>query len=154
MVKIQGIPTAEIQFIQWKAEISKDMNTLNKTTVSEKVFTQAGGVLATEAMYGCQLIVPANAFPEEERLIQAEMTGENDFAGINFLPSQQFTKNVTIALPLSAVTIDDADPEDIRAFWYDETAQLWVEIEDVQVDDAAQVVKAEIDHFTRFGWGF
>ena len=151
----QGIPTEDIQFVQWKADISTNLKTLNKVTTSEKIFTQEGGVLATEDMYGCKLTVPANAFDETERLIQAHLLSENDnIAGISFLPSQQFTKYVTIELPFAAINVDETDVNNIRAFWLDENTSLWIEIHDIIVDKNNQVVKAQIDHFTRFGWGF
>ena len=151
-----GIPATEIQFLQWKTDISTNLKTLNKVTVSEKIFTQEGGVLATDEMYGCKLTVPANAFDEQERLIQANLLSENDnVAGISFLPSQQFTKFITIELPFAAINIDEtADVNEIRAFWLDENTNLWIEIQDIIVDIDNHVVQAQIDHFTRFGWGF
>lgn len=151
-----GIPASEIQFVKWNAEVTANLQNLNKTIVSSKVFTQAGGQLATEAMYGCQLVVPANAFDEDERLIQANVTVENeDVAGIEFLPSQQFTKNVSIILPFSAIKIEEGnDVTELRAFWFDEESQLWVEIPAVNIDLENETATAEIDHFTRFGWGF
>ncbi|MFP4547065.1 MAG: hypothetical protein ACLFQM_02960 [Fidelibacterota bacterium] len=155
-VSAEGIAASEIQFIQWDSKITETFNTLDKTTVSEKIFTKAGGVLSTADMYGCKLTVPSNAFPEDERLIQASLTITDDnFAGIEFLPSQQFTKAVTIELPFSAIRVDDENEyNEIRAFWYDEESGLWVEIPDVKIDTDKEVVEAEIDHFTRFGWGF
>eukprot|EP01156_Anaeramoeba_ignava_P019373 Anaeramoba_ignava/a95764_3.p1 GENE.a95764_3~~a95764_3.p1 ORF type:complete len:122 (+),score=9.97 a95764_3:1-366(+) len=119
------------------------------------IFTQDGGVLCTEAMYGCKLIVPAYAFPEDERLIIASMTHrQGGFAGIEFLPSQQFDKNVTIQIPLSTVKLKKGvEADDIRAFWYNEETHKWVEIPNITIDEANQVISTEIDHFTRFGWG-
>lgn len=150
-----GIATEDIHFVQWNSDAISIVQGLGKTNISEKIFTQKGGELATGAMLGCKLIVPEYAFDEEERLIQASVTSEgNNFAGIEFLPSQQFNKNVKILLPLSAIKIEnDADIDDIRAFWYNEETQLWIEISDVVVDKTNQVVYTEIDHFTRFGWG-
>ena len=152
----QGIAASEIQFIQWDKKVTESVNTLEKTSVSEKTFTKAGGVLATADMHGCKLTVPANAFLEDERLIQACLTITDDnFAGIEFLPSQQFTKPVTIELPFAAIKVDDQNEyNEIRAFWYDEASGLWVEIPDVEVDSEKEIETAEIDHFTRFGWGF
>ncbi|MBN2281412.1 MAG: hypothetical protein JXQ65_12600 [Candidatus Marinimicrobia bacterium] len=152
----KGIPAQEIQFLQWNSDVASTLRALSKVTISEMVFTHAGGVLATDDMLGCKLIVPANAFEEEERTIQATLISEGDnMAGISFLPSQQFTKYVTIELPFNAINVDENTlVEDIRAFWLDENTNLWVEIQDVIVDLENQVVKTQTDHFTRFGWGF
>lgn len=151
-----GIPASEIQFIQWKADISENLRTLSKVTTSEKVFTQSGGILATDDMLGCKLIVPNNAFDDDERLIQANLISEdNNVAGLSFLPSQQFTKFVTIELPFDVINVDEyTNVNELRAFWLDENTNLWMEIHNVEIDYENQIVRTQVDHFTRFGWGF
>ena len=151
----QGIPASEIRFLEWSPNVIENMKSLNKTVVSEKVFTQAGGELATSDMFGCKLTIPANAFNDTERLIQAHiLSDDGNLASIDFLPSQQFTKNVSIVLPFSALKIEDDEVSKLRAFWFNEETNLWVEIPEVDIDEANQQATAKIDHFTRFGWGF
>lgn len=152
----KGIAAEEIQFITWTPEVTENLSALSKTVVFEKVFTQEGGVLTADEMLGCQLIVPANAFDDEERTIQASLLiEEDDIAGISFLPSQEFTQNVTIELPFDVINVTEtSDVNEIRAFWLDEESSLWMKIEDVVIDEENNVVKTQINHFTRFGWGF
>ena len=156
-----GINECDINFLEWNSDaavkINSDLNgkfgKIHKDV--QTIYSETGGVVGGDNTFGCRVYVPAGAFAEDSRIIKAKVTAENgNIAGVDFLPSQTFDKDVTITLPFEYLNIDEnSDLDNLKGFWFNEETQLWIEVPYASVDKEAKEVSIKINHFTRFGWG-
>ncbi len=158
-----SVSVEEVQWIQWEPTVAQKIKTELATglakNVVEKIYRAEGGVIGGEDTYGISVTVPPYAFPEDKRTIIAHIVswgngGEGANAGVDFLPSQSFDKNVKITVSFTNQTLpENTSLEDVNIYWFNEDTGLWEFIPDPQVDLENQSVSVYINHFTRFGWG-
>ncbi len=163
-----SVAADQVQWATWKPEIANKIKNriaqagpLAKVVYEEKVISRhEGGVVGGEATFGCKVEVPAYAFNEEERTIIAQVScadieDTENTAGIDFLPNQTFLKNVKITVSFDFLNIDeDADLSELNGYWFDEVNEVWVRVEDKDIDFENRTMSVFIDHFTRYGWGW
>ncbi|HEY7198605.1 MAG TPA: SpvB/TcaC N-terminal domain-containing protein, partial [Candidatus Dormibacteraeota bacterium] len=69
--------------------------------------------------------------------------------GFRFLPHMTFKKNLKVAIPYDPTLIPPGMTEqDIRTYYYDETAQTWQPLDLDRVDTTAHKVRSLSNHFT------
>jgi len=158
-----NVSAEEVQWIKWKPKVAQkikaDLAAGLAKNVVEKISRAEGGVVGGEQSYGISVTIPPYAFPEKERTIIAHIVcwgngGDGANAGVDFLPSQTFDRDVKITVSFDNLTLpEDVSLTDVDIYWFNEDTDLWELIPDPQVDFENQTVSVYIDHFTRFGWG-
>lgn len=126
--------------------------------VSGTLVTTSGGKVTK---LGATIEIPAGALTSSIRVEVAKVTDTSDLPvpddcrlvsdvlEITKDRSGDFKKAVTITMPFDKAEVD-ADQETISIYWLDEEADVWVELENVEVDWEAGKVSGEVDHFTKF----
>ncbi len=94
-------------------------------------------------------IVPASRIPE------GDMT-DNNWRPVNrawefeVQPDNTFNKNVTVKLSYTDTDVAGMDKENLRVYWYDETAGIWRMVDTSVPMSSQNQVYAYVPHFTMF----
>ena len=168
---VQGLTTDQIDFVSWKAEVAdvavktdksiEELESLERWTIPGLdwgiVFKRFGGTVGGETTFGNKVDVPAYAFRQHFRFIVVRVVcvedGEQCGAEVDFLPSQNFNKDVKVTLSYEYLDFD-GDPSGLNIYWYDEDGDLWYLVPDPEIDTENCTVSVYVNHFTRFAWGF
>ncbi len=152
----EGIPADEINFIPWTREFSKQIRSLNKKVASTVLVRAAeGGTVGGLETYGHKVDIPAGALSVDTEITLSVhcLTNVEPCVGrVEFLPDTQFNSNVTITL--SSVYLDyNGSPYDIKVVWTKSDGTIgWKNADNLQVDNDAETITFEIDHFTQYAW--
>jgi len=151
----KGIPTDQLNLVSWNAEISYQLQALGKKAYSLKhIQAHNGGTVGGEKTFGNKVDVPANALSEDTWIsVEVSCVDADGQCGavVEFLPNMQFQLDVTVTLSYDVLDFN-GDPNTLKVVWYDETTGLWVEVEDVVIDEKNRTVSVQVDHFTRWAW--
>ena len=174
----KGLSADEINWIPWKAESQKRvLSQEQKLEIQSQVMAveteQSVRVLQKKLLPGCefenvkrsegatigswwtlynQVEVPAEAFPEQRRIVGVFAAYLYGLPGVEFWPDQEFDKDVRVTLSWDCLEFD-GDPSDLNVYWLDEATGLWVLVPDPEVNVAQRTVSVYVNHFTRYQWG-
>ena len=151
-----------VKFAKWStATMAKLTSSLNKGedpgTDTDKVSSKKGGTVGSEKeTFGNTVEFEPYSFDEKKQKITVRATCmDNDnpcAAEIEFLPSQEFNKDVYITLSYEALGYT-GDPYELEIYWLQEDGSGGV-IAEYTVDEEAGTVSFWINHFTRYGWAY
>ncbi|MBU0712844.1 hypothetical protein KJ762_12765 [bacterium] len=177
-VNVGGIPAEQITWAQWNPDVlaalkensqpvlsKKDGNAWgqSKNTESKLIRRESGGKVGSNGQT-CNnfVVIPAKALIPDEEIITVtvlEMADNKTQAapGVDFLPSMKFEKNVTITLSWECLDVDQKKPWkklDLLVYFSEDGGNEWFPVEDFNVSNGDKTISFEIDHFTRYAWGF
>jgi len=174
----KGLSAEEINWIPWKAEsrehvLSQEQKLEIQSQIMAAETGEAVRVLERKLFPGCefeivkrskgatvgswwtlnnQVEVPAEAFPEDLRIVGVFAAYLYGLPGVEFWPDQEFDKNVRVTLSWDCLEFD-GDPNDLKVYWLDESTGLWVLVPDPEVNAEQKTVSVYVNHFTRYQWG-
>jgi len=157
----QGIPTEQITWLKWKPEVTRDMMGLGKIGFAGKMIQpNNGGFIGGNQTLDNRVDIPAGAL-DDKTFITVEVLclegHEQTGAGVEFLPSGQFNKPVTITLSWEYLDIvTDRDALDFKVYYCENSdGDTWYELspEYIDIDYTNKLVTFLTDHFTRYQWG-
>lgn len=150
-----GTPTDQLILVPLKPEFAEQLRVLGKKSFSlKRIQAHIGGTVGGEKTLGNKVVIPATALDEDTWIsVEIECFKSNDQCGpvVEFLPSMTFLANVTITLSFDVLDFN-GDPSLLKVVWYDESTDLWNEVENVVVDYDKQTVSIQVNHFTRYAW--
>lgn len=175
----KGLTTEEINVVNWKPAVQEAIDfieiegvqaptSLTKSTDDgddsgewaalawDYIWKFNGGTVGGEITFGNKVDVPAHAYPQLARLFVVAVTnadpGDNYGAAVEFLPSQQFLRPVTVTLSWDYLDFS-GDPNDLVLYWQNEETGLWVEVPGATIDPVGRTISGQVNHFTKFLWG-
>jgi len=124
---------------------------------TDKVSSKKGGTVGSEdETFGNTVYFEPYSFDEKKQKITVRATCmDNDnpcAAEIEFLPSQEFNKDVYITLSYEALGYT-GDPYELEIYWLQEDGSGGL-ITEFTIDEEEGTVSFWIDHFTRYGWAY
>ncbi len=171
----QGTPSDQITWVSWKQDVVdqiKDRRLLKKGTKSKRIKAHKGGKVGGGDTFDNKVEIPAGALAEDTYITVdvifvdgKKQTG----AGVDFLPSMQFLKDVKVTLSWKFLDYDGDDDEDddkdddkdddsnddldFIVYFSQDSGSTWFEVENPDIDYDKRTVSIYVDHFTRFAWG-
>ncbi len=153
----QGTPSDQITWVSWKQDVVdqiKDRKLL-KGTADKMIKADKGGKVGGGKTFDNMVEIPAGALAEDTRItvdVICHSKKDQCGAGVDFLPSQKFLKDVKVTLSWEFL---DYDGGDLTFYvYYSETdGAYWDEVENPEIDYKKRTVSIYVDHFTRFAWG-
>ena len=153
---------SNVKFARWSTETMEKLNAQlfkgdDPGSDTDKIKSKKGGTVGSEdETFGNTVYFEPYSFDEKKQKITVRATCmDNDnpcAAEIEFLPSQQFNKDVYITLSYEALGYT-GDPYELEIYWLQEDGSGGV-IEEFTVNEEDGTVSFWIDHFTRYGWAF
>ena len=154
----QGIPTDQIQWVSWKQEVVVQIKSrkLLRGTANQMIVANNGGTVGGANTYDNMVEFPAGALAEDTYITVDVICvdgHEQCGAGIDFLPSMEFLKDVKVTLSWEFINYDGGDLT-FYVYFSENDGGTWSEVVDVEIDYDNETVSIYVDHFTRFAWGF
>lgn len=154
----QGIPTDQIQWVSWKQEVVDQIKSgkLMRGTASKMISADNGGTIGGANTYDNKVEIPPGALEENSRITVDVLCldgNEQCGAGIDFLPSQVFLKDVKVTLSWEFIGYDGGDLN-FWVYYSGDDGDTWFEVETPEIDYDKETVSVYVNHFTRFAWGF
>ena len=149
----EGIPTDQINWVSWKPEVIQRIRALHKGSVGMLIIASEGGTVGGPETFDNAAYFPAGALVEDTYVTVDVLCVDGDQqcgAGVEYLPSGQFLKNVTVALSYGYLNYS-GDPLDLDAYFSQDGA-TWFPVNGMVYDTTAETATFETDHFTLFGW--
>jgi len=123
---------------------------------TDKISSKKGGEVGGEETFDNTVYFEPYSFDDKKQKITVRATCmDNDnpcAAEIEFLPSQEFNKDVLITLSYEALGYT-GDPYELEIYWLQEDGSGGV-IEEFTINEEDGTVSFWIDHFTRYGWAY
>jgi len=151
-----GITFDDIQWVQAQPEFLEKFNTLNKKVVDGALITAAeGGTVGGYKTYHNSVSIPAGAVTEDTYVtVEVKSQSRKGIIYVEFLPSGSFNVPVEVTMSWAALNIDKDDVENL-SIYYSQDGDAWFLIDsNLVVNWRDRTCTFEVDHFTRFGWGF
>ncbi len=160
-VKSIGIHVDDIQWIPVKAEVMEKLKALAKTGKTGKMITpDVGGIVGGNMTFENKVELPPYAV-DENTFVTVEVLCIEDkkqtSAGVEFLPSMTFEKDVTITLSWTFLDLENDVVPDFNIYFSEDGGYVWFPLEedtDMVIDYDEKTVTFITDHFSRYGWGF
>ncbi|MCK4640116.1 MAG: hypothetical protein KAU06_02160 [Candidatus Marinimicrobia bacterium] len=154
-----GIHVDDIQWIPVKTEVLEKLKSLSKTGMTGKMITpEDGGIVGGNITLDNTVEIPRRAV-EEKTFVTVEVLCIEDkkqtSAGVEFLPSMEFEKDVTITLSWAFLDLEDDEELEFNIYFSEDEGYVWFPLEKTEmvIDYDEKTVKFKTDHFTRYGWG-
>lgn len=154
-----GIHVDDIQWIPAKPEVMEKLNALSKTGMTGKMIQpEIGGIVGGNITLENKVIIPPYAV-KEKVFVTVEVLCIEDkkqtSAGVEFLPSMTFEKDVTITLSWAFLDLEDDEEFEFNIYFSDDGGYVWFPLEKTKlvIDYDEKTVTFNTDHFTRYGWG-
>jgi len=157
----KAIPTEEIQWIGWNAEVQPEMEGIGKIGFAGKMITpQAGGIVGGTKTLENKVEFPKGAV-DDNTFVTVEVLcldgREQCGAGVEFLPSGSFNKPVTITLSWEYLEIlTDIEASQFKIYYSEDAdGAEWYQLDAayIEIDYENKLVIFQADHFTRYQWG-
>ena len=153
----QGTPTDEITWVSWKQDVVDQINDLKllKGSANKMIVAGNGGTVGGSNTFDNKVEIPAGALADNTFIsIDVICVDGKDQcgAGIDFLPSMQFLKDVKVTLSWEFINYDGGDLT-FYVYYSEDDGGTWSEAVDVEIDYDNETVSIYVDHFTRFAWG-
>lgn len=153
-----GVPTENIQWINWKPAIEQNFATLaKKGHDGEWITPQKGGVVGGIQTFNNSVSIPAGAVSRPTYVTVDVVRLRNGGAAVEFLPSMNFNRDVTITLSYKEIAISDQDVLSGNfKIYYSQDNVTWYPLDPnlITVNPDDRTISFSINHFTRYGWGF
>ncbi|MCH7659001.1 MAG: hypothetical protein IIB05_11875 [Bacteroidetes bacterium] len=156
-VAAQGLTSDQITWVSWKQEVVDQIKggKLLRGTASKMITANNGGKVGGANTYDNMVEFPAGAL-EEDTYVTVDVRcvdgREQCGAGVDFLPSQEFLKDVKVTLSWEFIDYDGGE----LSFWVyysGDDGGTWYGVENPEIDYENKTVAVWVDHFTRFSWG-
>ncbi|MEW9698163.1 S-layer homology domain-containing protein [Paenibacillus sp. SI8] len=122
------------------------------------ITASAGG---TVELNGAKIAIPAGAMKSDAKVTVEKVTNTADLVKdstfklvsdvfeIKKDAEGEFTKDVTITLPFDKTKTDLAKST-VSIYWFDESSEKWMELDNPKVDADQAIVTGSVKHFTKF----
>lgn len=154
----QGIPTDQIRWIGWKPEVDRNFAVLSKKGHDGKMITpEKGGVVGSGKTFGNKVEIPVGAVNQNTFITVDIVRTEQGGAAVEFLPSMTFNKDVRITMSFASVNLSAKDVQEGNfKIYYSQDNVTWYPLDPslIEVNLNDETVSFNINHFTRYGWGF
>ena len=153
-----GIHVDDIQWIPAKPEIMEKLKSFSKIGMTGKMITpKNGGIVGGHMTLDNKVEIPPYAI-KEKTYVTVEVCYIDDKlqtgAGVEFLPSMTFEKDVTITLSWAFLDLGDGEEFEFNIYFSDDGGYVWFPLEtEMIIDYDEKTVTFNTDHFTRYGWG-
>ncbi len=174
----QAVPAEEITWANWSPDVLASLKDADQTTLEKKnknawgklkntesklISREKGGKVGSNGQTCNNYVeIPQYALiPAEETITVTvlEMADEKTQAapGVDFLPNMEFDKNVIITLSWEFLDVDQNKPWnklDLVIYFSEDGGTSWFPVDKYSVNNGQKTLSFEIDHFTRYAWGF
>ncbi len=154
-----GIHVDDIQWIPVKTEVLEKLKALAKTGMTGKMITpDVGGIVGGNMTFENKVELPPYAV-EENTFVTVEVLCIEDkkqtSAGVEFLPSMTFEKDVEVTLSWAFLDLEDGEEFKFNIYFSEDGGYVWFPLDKdkVVIDYDEKTVTFKTDHFTRYGWG-
>ena len=161
----QGIPASEMTFVSWNREVKQKLTRLDKKGSQSRKIDEDGGKVGGKKTFGNKVKIPEGALDED---YMEEMFGDDDVritvkvncvdgkeqcgAGVDFLPSMKFEKDVKVILSWEFLDWVEGEELDFLAYFSEDDGDTWYEVAVADVNYDKKTLSLYVDHFTRFAW--
>jgi len=162
----EAIPAEEISWISWKPEAlallsARDDDDDDGGSVgiqTKHIKANKKGKVGGGKTFHNKVKLPAHSLTEDMDITVAVLNvvdGQQAGAGVDFLPSQQFLRDVQVTLSWAYLDVPPgSDPGiDFTPYYSEDGGSTWYELTNYSVDYQKQRIVIWVDHFTRFSWG-
>lgn len=150
-LSVMDTPPPGVKFLGWKKGTIKLLAKLKDQAL---ITVENGGVIGGEVTLNNSAAFPQGAV-KKDKVFKIEVKDDLNFAAVDFKPSYEFKKPVTVTLSYANLDLEDNDPEDLVIYWISEKDSDWQILdEDLQWNSEEETVTFKIKHFSRYAWSF